>query len=92
MLTLQKELPGMPPAAARLIIGYQLNLTQTDIEAILVTYPNGSQLSWSYPITDFGETNVIPISPAGNQPPQSKPIVRAKKGTANKKNTNKQKR
>jgi hypothetical protein len=92
MLSLQRELPGMPPAAARLIVGYQLNLTQTDIETILVTYPNGKNLSWAYPIIDDGQSNVIPIMLTGNQPPPSKPIVRAKKGIAAKKNTNTQKR
>jgi hypothetical protein len=91
-LSLQRELPGMPPKAASLIIGYQLNIPETDIEAILVTYPTGRQLSWSYPITDTGETNVVAIPQAGNQQPPTKPVVKARNITTNKKGTNTQKR
>jgi hypothetical protein len=46
----QFELPGFPPEAARLTVGYQLNNLQTEIERILVTYPNGKQLHWDFEV------------------------------------------
>jgi hypothetical protein len=46
----QKVLPGMPPQAARLTVGYVLDVTQTFIEAVFVTYPCGAILHWYFEV------------------------------------------
>src|ERR1051325_7384715 len=43
LFSTHKELPEMPPHAAYLTVGYMLNITETGIEAVLVTCQNGSQ-------------------------------------------------
>ncbi len=75
-LSLQRDLPGVPGRAALVVIGYQLNNLQTEIQAILVTYQNGVQDTWYYPLRgDNEDTNVVPIPRSGPR----KPIVRAKR-------------
>ena len=46
----QEVLPGFPAEAARLCVGYQLDLTQTKIAAIFVTYQKDGMILWSFPI------------------------------------------
>jgi hypothetical protein len=80
-LSLQQDLPGVPGKCALVVIGYQLNKLETEIKAILVTYSNGTQVSWDYSLStdrddqDNQDTNVVPIPRVGPR----KPIVRAKK-------------
>jgi hypothetical protein len=78
-LSLQQDLPGVPGKCALVVIGYQLNKLETEIKAILVTYSNGVQTAWDYPLStddrDEQDTNVVPLPTVGPR----KPIVRAKK-------------
>jgi hypothetical protein len=48
--SLQRLLPGMPHEAARLTVGYVLDVTQTFIESVFVTYPCGSILHWDFEV------------------------------------------
>lgn len=75
-LSLQRDLPGLPGKAALVVIGYQLNRLQTEIQAILVTYQNGVQDKWVYPLdNDQSQTNVVPIPTKAPR----KPIVRPRR-------------
>lgn len=78
-LSLQQDLPGVPGKCALVVIGYQLNKLETEIKAILVTYSNGTQVTWDYRLnTDDRadqDTNVVPLPKVGPR----KPIVRAKR-------------
>jgi hypothetical protein len=67
-LSLQQDLPGVPGKCALVVIGYQLNKLETEIQTILVTYSNGVQETWDYQLdTDHGDQdqNVIPIPRVG---------------------------
>lgn len=68
-----KELPGMPPKAGRLVVGYLLNLTATGIEALLVTCQQGTRLEYYFDIPK-AESNVVPL-PLPQE--RRKPKVRA---------------
>lgn len=46
----QQVLPGMPPEAARLTVGYVLDVTATSIQGIFVTYPCGKMLHWDFEV------------------------------------------
>jgi hypothetical protein len=46
----QRLLPGMPVEAARLTVGYVLDVTQTFIESVFVTYPCGNILHWDFAV------------------------------------------
>jgi hypothetical protein len=89
-LSLQRELPGMPPKAVTLIVGYQLDLTQTNIAAMLITYPNGRQIAWAYELPDEGVNNIVTLPSVANndsgsgQRNQQKPKVKAKNITKKK--------
>jgi len=79
-LSLQQDLPGVPGRCALVVIGYQLNKLETEIKAILVTYSNGTQVSWDYRLNtddrdDQDTGQVVPMPKAGPR----RPIVRAKK-------------
>jgi hypothetical protein len=75
-LSLQRDLPGLPGKAALVVIGYQLNPLQTEIQAILVTYQNGVQDMWTYPLDDNkSDTNVVPMPTRAPR----KPIVRPRR-------------
>lgn len=70
-----RELPGMPPKAGRLVVGYLLNLTQSGVEALLVTCQFGSRLEYYFEIPKI-ESNVVPL-PLPQE--RRKPKVRAVK-------------
>jgi hypothetical protein len=46
----QQSLPGMPPEAARLTVGYVLDVTATALQGLFVTYPCGKMLHWDFEI------------------------------------------
>lgn len=46
----QQTLPGMPPEAARLTIGYVLDVSQSAIQGLFVTHPFGRTLLWDFEI------------------------------------------
>src|ERR1051325_9568017 len=48
--TAQRMLPGMPPEAARLTVGYVLDITATSVQGLFVTYPCGSMLHWDFEV------------------------------------------
>jgi hypothetical protein len=75
----QTQLPGIPPEAARLTVGYKLDITGTRIESLVVFYPNGNGVFWDFEVPR-PEGNVLPMTPIQNNPtPAPKAIVRAKK-------------
>jgi hypothetical protein len=71
----QALLPGMPPEAARLTVGYALDITQTAIEGVFVTYPCGSILHWDFEV-ERAAKKVVSM-PAVEQR-ERKRVVRAK--------------
>jgi hypothetical protein len=46
----QQMLPGMPPEAARLTVGYVLDVTSTAVQGLFVTYPCGKMLHWDFEV------------------------------------------
>jgi hypothetical protein len=64
LFSLQLNLPGWPKDASRLIAGYKLDLTETEIQEYLVTLPLGSNVEWFFEITE-GERKVTEM-PARN--------------------------
>ena len=48
--TAQQMLPDMPPEAARLTVGYVLDVTATSIQGLFVTYPCGRMLHWDFEV------------------------------------------
>ncbi|MEA2561337.1 MAG: hypothetical protein QOH06_2841 [Acidobacteriota bacterium] len=62
--SIQLELPDMPPAAVRLIAGYQLNLLGTEVANVLVTRPVGSVIEWSFSLADsLSNVKQFPVHP-----------------------------
>lgn len=68
----QMELPYMPPHAIRLIAGYELNSLQTEIKAISITCPNGSNNAWYFevesPVIESAEIVDFPTVEVANIP------------------------
>lgn len=56
--TLQMQLPDLPPEAARLVVGYQIDKVQSKITDVLVTYRVGDVVKWFFSARKSGETNV----------------------------------
>lgn len=54
----QLSLPGMPPEAVRLIAGYQLDVFQSKINAVLLTRPKLRAVEWKFSIEDT-TSNVV---------------------------------
>ena len=58
----QQELPGLPPAATRIIIGYQPDIAFSEVERVIVRRPKGR---WVSQIIDSGEsaewTDITPV-------------------------------
>jgi len=52
LFSMQLNLPGWPKDATRLIAGYKLDLTETEIHEYLVTLPIGSNVEWFFEITE----------------------------------------
>ncbi len=52
LFSMQLNLPGWPKDATRLIAGYKLDLTETEIQEYLVTLPVGSNVEWFFEITE----------------------------------------
>jgi hypothetical protein len=48
--TAQQMLPDMPPEAARLTVGYVLDVTAASIQGLFVTYPCGKMLHWDFEV------------------------------------------
>lgn len=62
----QMDLPGMPPRATAIIVGYELNRLQTEMAAITVTCPNGSYNAWYFELsegTPSAEVVELPVEP-----------------------------
>lgn len=58
----QIELPGLPPAAARLVVGYQPDIAFTEVERVLIRRPKGSWVSQI--LEPPAETSWVDITPA----------------------------
>lgn len=56
----QRDLPNMPPEAARLTIGYVLDITQTALHGLFVTYPFGDTLYWDFEV-ERQAVKVVPM-------------------------------
>lgn len=46
----QRVLPGMPPEAARLTVGYVLDVSQSAIQGLFITHPFGRTLLWDFEV------------------------------------------
>ncbi len=51
----QLELSGLPPKAIRVVVGYQLDRTQTQLRGILITRPIRNNVRWSYSILNAAD-------------------------------------
>lgn len=80
LYSLQVELPNLPPMAARLTVGYQLEELQTEIKDIQVTHPKGDDLLWHYTLLEPAQSDTLPFPEIPLQPvqPTTPPRVRAK--------------
>jgi hypothetical protein len=60
----QMDLPAMPPRAVHLEVGYQLNLLQTSITGIFLTWPDGPRILryWELEKPGGGEVVNFPVS------------------------------
>ncbi len=83
-----EHIPGIRGEFTRLTVGYMLNLTETDIEDILLTYQLGrhrSSLRWWFSIFDNAEMLGLPATSASDSLPTPIPIqpkqAGQKKGT-----------
>ena len=72
------ELPGMPPEATKLSIGYRLNKTKDEIKDIYITCWRNVTLVWSYPLYESTPSNVLyaQLEAEDFTPPQT--IIRPK--------------
>ncbi len=75
----QEELPGMPPCAPRLLLGYQTDEYMQSITSAEICLPNSQHRKiWCYPLSLYGEmdatqtdildTSLVPAAPAQSQP------------------------
>jgi hypothetical protein len=78
----QQVLPDMPPEAARLTVGYVLDVTATAIQGLFVTYPCGKMLHWDFEV-ERSASKVVPLPTT--QQGERKRRVRAKNVEAQKK-------
>jgi hypothetical protein len=64
LFSLQLQLPGWPADASRLIAGYQLDMSETEIVEMLITLPVGRKVEWYFSIEE-SESRIIemPRSP-----------------------------
>lgn len=61
----QKPLPGLPPEAARLVIGYQPDAAFSAIERVIVSRPLGKTIRWTSQIVILDDApSWIDITPA----------------------------
>ena len=72
-------LPGIPPKAAILVVGYLLNITQTGIEAVLITCQNGNRLEYFIPIPKTQAKSSSNIIDMPKREEKQRPIVKPKK-------------
>jgi len=79
---LQMPIPGLPAKAPTVIVGYLLDVSQSDIQNIVITFRCQGQLIWHFSIFEEqdgsrnADTNTVllPIAPVGPvQPPKVKP-------------------
>lgn len=52
LLSMQLELPELPPEATRLVAGYQLDKLQSSLSDILITCPRGRTVEWFFSVHD----------------------------------------
>ena len=71
----QLGLPNMPTKATRLVVGYQLNNLETEIEAILIVCPNGSGNAW---YIELGSASMADIVEMPKDQTERKAFVRAR--------------
>jgi len=83
-----EHIPGIRAGCTRLTIGYMLNLTETEIEDILVTYQLGRQrssLRWWFSILGDADTLGLPATVAPDPSPSpiriQPKVAKAKDGT-----------
>jgi hypothetical protein len=61
----QQSIPGLPPAAVRIVIGYELDLAFSQVERVIVRRPMGKLTAWSAQIVSLGEVmawqNTTPV-------------------------------
>jgi len=89
----QLPLTGIPKGP-RLVIGYRLNLLETELAAVHVIYLVGDEVMWDYEIGKDGGTVVelFPETPQGprvtpKRPPKESPKHRPKKADDTKSET-----
>jgi hypothetical protein len=67
----QKPIPGLPPAAVRLVVGYQPDAAFSVIERVIVSRPLGKEILWSAQIVVADEApawfDVTPTRLAGTE-------------------------
>ena len=56
---LYNELPGMPPEATRVSVGYRLDITETEIKDIYVSCVHMTSVIWAYPIYEAVPANIL---------------------------------
>lgn len=81
---LQLSLPDLPPEATRLIVGYQLNVLETEIKDIVVTCPDGRRVLWHYSLLGGQEPQELPFPEAPVEPLQPAPARRVRAKNAKK--------
>jgi hypothetical protein len=76
----QLELPGMPPAATNLHLGYQPGVTLAS-STYWITCRDGSYIEWAWPLDDFAPT-VLPVEHVAPAPAQRRVRPRIASGEA----------
>jgi hypothetical protein len=62
-----RDLPGIPPAAQRMTLGYRVNRLHTNVRDVLVTYAIGKDVIYAISL-DAPDPGVI-VMPSGGTPP-----------------------
>ena len=58
----QEELPDLPPAAARLVLGYQPDVAFSEVERVIVRRPQGAWVSQILEVDSaFGWVDITPV-------------------------------
>jgi len=54
----QKDIPGLPPAAVRVVIGYELDPALSKVERVIVRRPMGKSTAWTAQIVSIDDAMV----------------------------------
>lgn len=77
----QQDLPGLPPAAAKVEFIWAANDIGTEIESVLVVARDCDRLLWSYEIDDAAESSGVVVLPLPSGPDDDRPLVKPKVDT-----------